>query len=224
MNDLSGLKFGRLTVIHRAGSKHKRVTWLCRCDCGQSKIVIGWLLTSGQTTRCDVCPKGRNLADIERLLLARRRIDEHGCWIWEGPLNDSGYGTLGYKSRHERVHRLAAAVWNGFDCDSELFICHTCDNPPCFNPAHLFAGTPQDNVEDCKYKGRMNPWGGNGAQKLRDKTHCPKGHPYSGTNLIQYGKNRRCRECANRSSSEAYYRRRYGELGVAKSQEQTPLN
>jgi hypothetical protein len=28
------------------------------------------------------------------------------------------------------------------------FICHHCDNPPCCNPTHLYAGTPKDNVHD----------------------------------------------------------------------------
>jgi len=33
-------------------------------------------------------------------------------------------------------------------------VCHTCDNPECANPDHLFAGTTQDNKDDCMAKGR----------------------------------------------------------------------
>ena len=54
LNDLTGRKFGRLTVIVRAGStvKGRMATWLCKCDCGNVIIAIGNNLLRGHTTSC----------------------------------------------------------------------------------------------------------------------------------------------------------------------------
>lgn len=52
------------------------------------------------------------------------------------------------------VHRIAAAIWLGFDLESDLQVNHHCDNPPCFNPEHLFIGTQKDNLRDMDAKGR----------------------------------------------------------------------
>ena len=51
--DLSGQKFGRLTVVEYAGkNKYNRTQWLCRCDCGNDKIVSSNSLNSGKTKSC----------------------------------------------------------------------------------------------------------------------------------------------------------------------------
>ena len=50
--DLTGMKFGRLTVIERAENKNKKICWLCECDCGNEKIIRGADLKNGKTTSC----------------------------------------------------------------------------------------------------------------------------------------------------------------------------
>lgn len=52
------------------------------------------------------------------------------------------------------AHRLAYFLHFG-KIEGELHICHTCDNPPCCNPEHLFQGTPSDNINDARMKGRL---------------------------------------------------------------------
>lgn len=50
--DLTGQRFGRLTVLERAENKGAYVCWKCRCDCGIEKIIAGYCLKSGKTQSC----------------------------------------------------------------------------------------------------------------------------------------------------------------------------
>lgn len=58
--DLTGQRFGRLTVIERAGTKKGHATWLCICDCGKESTVKGSSLTSGMTRSCGCLYKAVN--------------------------------------------------------------------------------------------------------------------------------------------------------------------
>jgi HNH endonuclease len=87
---------------------------------------------------------------------ARCVVDQAtGCWIWQGARSDKGYGQAGVKGRVIRIHRLAYLASRG-RIPKGAHILHRCDNPPCANPAHVFAGTNHANVADRVRKGRSS--------------------------------------------------------------------
>ncbi len=70
----------------------------------------------------------------------------------------TGYGKIKENEGDVLVHRISYRLENG-DFDKRLQVCHRCDNPPCFNPKHLFLGTSFDNIQDCIRKGRFTSIG-----------------------------------------------------------------
>lgn len=85
-----------------------------------------------------------------------RQLDKSGgslaCWPFMGYRMASGYG----RNRHGYTHRYALELHLGRPLLPGMEACHTCDNPPCCNPAHLFEGTRLANEQDKTAKGRRN--------------------------------------------------------------------
>jgi hypothetical protein len=74
------------------------------------------------------------------------------CHYWLGGLDKDGYGVFYAQGRSYKAHRVSAYL-HGMNIDG-LCVCHSCDNPKCVNPNHLFTGTVGDNNQDRHRKGR----------------------------------------------------------------------
>jgi HNH endonuclease len=108
------------------------------------------------------------------------------CWPWLGSRQNQGYGMVKATSENwSLAHRVSYEM--AYGPLGDLKALHHCDNPPCVNPAHLFAGTMADNTADMVAKGR------NHIPPLL--SHCKRGHSLSGPNLVFWGGRRRCRAC-----------------------------
>lgn len=80
-----------------------------------------------------------------------------GCWLWMGAITRGGYGHIRKRvnnvNKMTRAHRVSYELYKG-PIPEGLQVLHTCDNPICVNPNHLFLGTNQDNVDDKVSKDR----------------------------------------------------------------------
>lgn len=125
----------------------------------------------------------------------RRVVKKEGCWGWNGVIKDSGYAKGMNNGEWYLAHRVSYEMHVG-PIPNGMMVCHTCDNPECSNPAHLFVGTMKDNMQDAARKGRCK-------NQNTGKTVCKRGHPLTEDNVYviknpnskKFGRMRECLAC-----------------------------
>jgi hypothetical protein len=122
------------------------------------------------------------------------KVDKRGpdeCWLWKAKRTKggAGYGLIysGVGTVMIYAHRVSWELANGCPVPEGLLVCHSCDNPGCVNPAHLWPGTQSENLMDMVAKGRSHQ---------KRKTHCPQGHEYTWDNLREPKRSKGHRQCA----------------------------
>ena len=105
---------------------------------------------------------GSNMGRGKSMLTTQQRLDKYtdkldnGCWEWFGNLDTKGYGQITIDKRKFSTHRVSYTLNKG-EIKNNLYVLHTCDNPKCLNPEHLFLGTQKDNIHDMISKNRNSP-------------------------------------------------------------------
>ena len=131
------------------------------------------------------------------------RVEKSGdndCWSWTGTTRKGNRGEIYVSGSTQVAPRVSYVIHNGAIPEGDNNVLHSCDNPNCVNPAHLWLGTIKDNSVDAASKGRVHG---------QAKTHCPSGHPYDGENLrIDEHGRRRCRTCHKRHDTAFRERRK----------------
>lgn len=143
-------RMGALTVTEYAPRKKRpfQKKWVNKFPCGHTKI----------RKSCETCValRGPRSRPIEvRFAEKFERRGPHECWPWTGSADRWGRGYILYEGKVRRAPRVAWALHHGVPFPEDKDACHTCDNPSCVNPAHIWPGTESDNQIDAELKGRQ---------------------------------------------------------------------
>lgn len=143
----------------------------------------------------------RNALYPASVLFWKKIEKTESCWLWLGSKNRKGYGYVG--DGHGKVVYAHRQMWNLTfgEIPKGLLVCHSCDNPTCVNPEHLWLGTNAENMADMVKKGRSLTCGlpdaagsKNPAAKLNETQVCEIRRTWNGSHSAMgrlYGVSRR---------------------------------
>ena len=118
----------------------------------------------------DIVQSVRKRAAVQRAFKGHWKVTKKGCWEWSGGRSHN-YGQLrvheAWGDSPVYAHRVSYLLNHG-PIPSDVKVCHTCDNPPCCNPAHLFLGDDLANLRDMANKDRCAYGERNGMSRLTE--------------------------------------------------------
>jgi hypothetical protein len=136
----------------------------CHCGCGQKTKISpandhwhGWVKgVPRKFARRHHDRRSKVPFEIRFWRKVEKSSKKNGCWLWMGSRYNPpwDYGLLKIDNKTKKAHRVAYELSHGSISD-DLDVCHTCDNPPCVRPDHLFAGSGLENIQDRNRKGRQ---------------------------------------------------------------------
>ena len=123
--------------------------------------------------------KGDSLLSLLDKLLNNIKINAvTDCWEWQLSKNNIGYGLIRDGKKMRTVHRASYEEHTNTKIPPGICVCHTCDNPLCINPQHLWLGTRKQNTKDMIDKNRHSIFGSvNGKQPKTTCPHCYRSIP-----------------------------------------------
>lgn len=162
-----GRRLSASDVIYKKRGKTVRLVALLKCHtCGKKFYLHPSRARRGQRFCSRACIHPKTIE--QRWNDKVRKNSATGCWVWTGQRNNRGYGMIYVKGSLKLAHRVGWELKNGPIPKGKLGL-HTCDNPGCVNPDHIYVGTHKENTQDMIRRGRSNYRGPIGERASRSK-------------------------------------------------------